>query len=179
MAKTFQEVFNEIKSEITTGRSGKPVKSFSKSAFDKLAKAMVNEVDYTIEAVSIKNGEVQSKELKPVQMYRNVIKGILQDFGVDKQEATRILDSSYEIRSVDGLYELASELIYQYIDAGKKFDFVPRRDFTGSLSLREIDETVSEHKLINKEGTVKVKKEKHKVLEKKSKAPRWLKTHLK
>ncbi|HEY8401796.1 MAG TPA: hypothetical protein VIK89_11060 [Cytophagaceae bacterium] len=183
--KSFQEVFDEIKGKISvSNRGGKPklVKSWSRSDFDRLAKALVNDVDYTIDAVSIKNGEVQKKEIKPVQLYRNTIRAILQDFGVDKQEAARIMDSSYEIRSVDGLYELASELIYKYMEAGKKFDFITREDFMGSLTLREVDESVSEHKSISKDGepskTFKVKKGKHKQLEKKSKAPRWLKTRL-
>jgi hypothetical protein len=184
--KSFQEVFDEIKSKVSVSNKGgspRPVKSWSRSDFDRLAKALVNDVNYTIDSVTIKNGKPEKKEIKPVQLYRNAIRQILIDFGVDKEEAKRIMDESYEIRSVDGLYELASEIIYKYIEAGKKFDFIPRQDFVGSLTLREIGETVTEHKTISKNGepakTIKVKKQKHKQLEKKSKAPRWLKTHLK
>jgi hypothetical protein len=182
--KTFQDVFDEIRAEITvSNRSGKPVKSWSKSAFDKLAKALINDPDYTIHSVAIKNGEVEDREVRVVEKYRNVIRGILQEFGVDKQEAARVLTSDFEFRSVEGLYELASELIFQYIAAGKKFDFIQRKDFTGSLALRDVEEAVTEHKSIRKDGVAgqifKVKKAKHRQLEKKSKAPRWLKTRLK
>lgn len=181
MSKSFQDVFNEVKSEIKKNKkSGKSVKSFSKSAFDKLAKALINEPGYVINSVAVKNGKVEDREIKPVEKFRSGLKLILQDFGVDKQEAARVLDSSYEIRSVEGFYELVSELLYTYVDAGKKFDFIPRKDFIGSLSLREVEEMTTEHKNIQDPTQVfKVKKGKHKQLEKKSKAPRWLKTRLK
>ncbi len=175
MSKTFSDVFDEIKAEV----SGKSARTFSKADFDRMAKALVNDVDHTVEVASVKGGEMQLKEVKPVAAYRKTLQRILQDFGVDKHESARVLESSYEIASVDGLYELASELIYKYIEAGKKFDFLTRKDFKGSLQLAEVAEATTEHKLIGQEGTVKVKKEKHNVLKAKSSTPNWLKTKLK
>lgn len=178
MAKksNFQQVFEEVKSEVSTTPKGKPMRSFSRSAFDRLAKAMVNDINYKIEQAGVKKGELVKKDLYPVQEYRKSLHRILVDFGVDKQEADRILTEEYEIRHVDGFYELVSELPYQYMNAGKKFDFIQREDFSGSLTIKEVDETTTEHQNIRTKEKFKVKKQKHKVLEKQSKAPSWLKS---
>lgn len=179
MSKTFTEVFDEIKANVSTSKTGKPVKSFSRSDFDRLAKAYVNQVDYTLESVGQRAGVLVRKEVKPVENLRGMLKRILLDFGVDKQEAERVMDASYEIKNVDGIYELVSELTYKYIEAGKKFDFITREDFTGSLTLKELGETVSEHKSIATGEKFKVKKQSHRILEKKSKTPKWLKERVK
>ena len=180
MAKTFNEVFEEIKSNISISKKGNPVKSFSRQDFAKLAKALINPPDYTINAVALRNGEVTTTEVKPIEAFRGVIRRILVDFGVDKQEADRVLESAYEIKSVDGFYELTSELIYQYINAGKKFDFITREDFVGSFSLKSVNETTTIHKIIqNPDEIHTVNKKAHKQLDKRSKCPKWLKTRLK
>lgn len=180
MSKTVKEVIEEIKSSITHSKSGKPVKSFSRSDFDKLTKAILNDPDYSYEVHALRKGKIETKTIKPVELWRASIRAILQDFGVDKQEAARVLEKSYQIRNVNGFYELASAIIYEFIDAGKSFAFPTRHDFTGSISLREVEESVTEHKNIqNPSEKFKVKQKKHKRLEKKSKTAKWLKNRLK
>jgi hypothetical protein len=178
MTKNFQDVFNEIKENVSVSASGKPVKSFSRSDFDKMAKAFVNEVDYKIEAASFKGGEVVKKEIEPVKALRGMIQRILLDFGVDKQEAARVMDQAYEIRNVDGIYELCSELVFQYMKAGKKFDFITREDFVGSVLLKEVEAGKSKHKDIRTGEEFEVEKAAHFVIDKKSKAPKWLKKRI-
>jgi len=176
MAKSFSEVFAEIKANVSVSKKGKPVRSFSRSDFDKLAKAWLNEVGYKVEAVSTKDGELVKKDVFPVQEFRNMLKVILQDFGVDKQAAAKVLDASYEIRNVDGMYEICSELPYVYMDAGKKFDFIPRENFIGSMLLDEVGESVGEFTDIRSKEKIHVQKKAHKILQKKSKCPKWLKS---
>lgn len=179
MSKTFTEVFTEIKEGLSVSGKGKVVKTFSRSDFDKLAKAFLNDVNYTTETVSYRGGELQRKEVKPVQAFRGMIQAILRDFGVDKAEAERIMDETYAIKSVNGLYELVSELIYVYMDAGKKFDFMSKEDFTGSILLDEVEESTDDYTIKKSDGTqntYKVTKQKHKVLNKKSKCPQWKKS---
>lgn len=175
MAKTFEEVFNEIKGNVTLSKKGKIVKSFSRTDFDKLAKAFLNTPGYTVTAIGTKEGEVVEKEIKPVEKFRGMIQAILKDFGVDKQEAARVLEDSYEIKNIDGMYEVCSELIYKYLDAGKKFDFITQNDFLGSLTVDEVAETVGTFRNIRTKEEIKIKKKAHKVLKHKSKCPKWLK----
>lgn len=180
MSKTFTEVFTEIKEGLSVSASGKVVKTFSRSDFDKLAKAFVNEVGYTTETVSMRGGELQRKEVTPVKAFRGMIQAILRDFGVDKAEAERVMDETYTIKSVNGLYEFVSELIYVYMDAGKKFEFMPKEDFVGNISLDDVEEeTDKEYRIKKSDGTENVyyvTKQKHKVLNKKSKCPQWKKS---
>lgn len=177
--KTFNDVLNEIKENISVSKTGKPVRTFSRSDFDTLAKAYLNAPDHTVEVVSQKAGELVKKEVAPVAQFRGMIRRILLDFGVDKQESERILSDSYEIRNVDGLYEVISDLVYQYAAAGKKFDFLTLEDFSGSLIIEEIGETISEHRAPGTDEKFKVKKKAHKQLKGKSKTPSWLKERLK
>ena len=178
--KTFDEVFNEIKESVTVSKNGKVKKTFSKADYDKLLKAMVNDPSYKATYCSTKGGEVVKKEVEVTKMFRESIKKILINFGVDKQEAEKVV-SDYQFTNVDGWYELAAESIYKYMEAGKKYDFPTREDFKGSLSMKEVEESVGTFTSIRKKGDTspakefKIKTKKHKVLEKKSKAPAWLK----
>lgn len=174
MAKTFKEVFDEIKNNISVSKKGKPIKTFSRSDFDKLAKAFLNEIGYEVDAISTKNGEVVTTKVYPVKEFRSMLATILKDFGVDAAEREKILNG-YEIKNVDGLYEVCSELIYKYIEAGKKFDFVPKMDFQGSLTLKEVPKMTGTYRDILTKEEIDITKEAHKILERKSKCPVHLK----
>lgn len=179
MSKGFREVFEEIKTNVSVSASGKPLKTFNRKDFDKLAKAYLNEIDYKIESVSTKKGELIKTEIEPVKELRSMLKRILLDFGVDQQEAENIMSESYEIKSVQGIYELCSELIYQYLLCDKRFNFITREDFSGALKIKEHEESITEHKNIKTGEPCKVKKKKHRTLEKISKTPKWLKSKVK
>lgn len=177
MAKNFYEVLAEIKA----GAEASSVKSFSKSDFEKLVRAFVNTPDYECEIVKTKNGEMVKSTVNPVANFRGMIRTILKDFGVDKAEAEKVM-TEYEIRTCD-MYEFVSEIIYKYMEAGKKFDFINKEDFSGSMSLKFVEEEEKEYTEIRKKDadpsvplkTFKQRKKAHKVLEKKSKCPKWLK----
>lgn len=182
--KTFDEVFNEIKGNVAVSKSGKVKKTFSKADYDRLLKALLNDTGYKTEYCTVKGGEMVTKEVEVTKMFRESIKRILINFGVDKQEAEKMV-TDYQFTNVDGWYELAAESIYKYIEAGKKYDFPTRQDFKGSLTLKEVDESTGTFTSIRKKGDktppeeFKIKTKKHKVLEKKSKAPAWLKKKFK
>lgn len=177
MAKSISEVFQEIKDSVAVSKSGKPLRYYSRSDFDKLAKAYFNTPDYEIEAVSMKDGKPEKKKLKPVKEFRTFIRKVLIDFGVDKQEADRVIDN-YEFRSVEGVYELCSELVSMFASA-KKFDFIKKDDFTGSIYIKDVEPTVTTHRDLQTKKPFKVSKKAHKVLVKKSSTPSWLKKRVK
>ena len=174
--KTFDEVFNEIKGNVTVSPKGKKKKTFSRSDFDRLLTAFLNETGYTIKAASTKGGELEITDIKPVQMFRDkVITKILTDNGHDKAEAAKIA-AEYEFTKVDGLYEIISEVIYQYMAADKKFAFVTKEDFTGSLTLTDVDASEDTYKSpADQSKSFKVKTKAHKKIKSSSKAPKWLK----
>lgn len=178
--KTFDEVFNEIKANVSVHKNGTVKKTFSRTDFDTLLKAMLNDPDYTTEYCGTKNGEMIKKETKPVKMFRESLKRVLVNFGVDSHDAEKIVND-YKFTNVDGWYELMSEIIYRYMEAGKKFDFPTREDFKASISIKTIDKAVGTYSTIKKKGETgptekfQIETQAHKILEKKSKAPAWLK----
>lgn len=178
MKKSFSEVLEEIKEGISVSKKGKPVRSFSRTDFDKLLKALLNEPGYEMEQASSKKGELELRTLKPVEQFRTLLRRVLLDFHVDKQEADRVLDASYEITNVSGLYELMSEIIYKYVEAGKKFDFVSKSDFVGSIVLSEVEEEVKENTHPTTKEVSHTKNGKHKKIKAKSSAPSWVKTRV-
>jgi hypothetical protein len=175
MAKTFQEVFDEIKANVCVSKKGKQVKSFSRTDFDKLAKAFLNDVNYKTDVAGTKEGKFVTTEVFPVAEFRKMLAVILKDFGVDKVAAADIADK-YEIRNVDGLYEICSEIIYKYIEAGKKFDFMSKADFKGSLTLSEVAKATGIYRDIKSGAEISITKEAHKMLQRKSKCPAHLKS---
>ena len=178
--KTFEEVYNEIKSNVTMTKSGKPKKTFSRSDFDKMLKAMLNDTEYQAVYCSTKNGEMVKTTVDVVKTFRGSLKRLLTASGVDSQEAEKMA-TTYQFTNVDGWYELFSEIIYQYISAGKKFDFPTRETFKASLTLKDVSEAVGVYRSIKKPGDknpakeFKIQTKSHQILEKKSKAPDWLK----
>lgn len=182
--KTFDEVFNEIKANVSVSKSGKVKKTFSRTDFDTLLKAMVNEVEYSTEYCGTKNGEMTKKTVQPVKMFRESLKRVLMNFGVDSHDAEKIV-TDYKFTNVDGWYELMSEIIYRYMEANKKFDFPTREDFKASISIKNVDKSTGTYSAIKKKGDnspaekFKIETGSHKILEKKSKAPSWLKKKFK
>lgn len=114
--KTYMELVNEVKEEMANG--GK--RTFNKELFSELSRAYLNDYSATTQVAKTKNGEMFTEEITPVDDFRKFIERVLIDFGVDKQEATKIRDN-YEFTNADALYPICSELITNYLDTGKRF----------------------------------------------------------
>lgn len=176
---TFDEVYEKISSNVSVTKSGKPKKTFSRTDFDSLVKALINSPDYKATYYGTKNGEVVTKDVYPVKKLRESLKQILIEHGVDAQEAAKFV-TDYKFTKVDGMYEFMAEAIYKYMCAGKKFDFPTTEDFKASISIKDVEENEGTYRSIkNPSEKFKIKTKKHKILEKKSKAPDWLKKKFK
>ena len=69
--------------------------------------------------------------------FRKWCKKLLEKAGVDKKESAMVFDPSFTFDNMDGLYEFFSTAIFEYINAGNRFDFMPREDFKGSLTVKK------------------------------------------
>lgn len=182
--KTLDEVLKEIEEGVTVSKNGKIKKTFSRSDFDRVLKTLMNTVDYTAEYYSTKNGEPVKTEVEIVKKMRESLKKMLANAGLDKQAADEFM-ATYQFTTVDGFYEVFTEATYLFMNAKKKFDFPTREDFKGSISIKDVEESVGTFKSIRKPGddtppeVFQIKTGKHKVLEKKSKAPAWIKAKFK
>ena len=82
--------------------------------------------DNTVTIAKTRNGELVEEELNVPANFRKMIMKILLDFGVDKQEAEKILTNDYQFKDLSALYEVSSELILNYAGTGKKFNFIAK-----------------------------------------------------
>ena len=182
--KTLDDVLKEIEEGVSVSKNGKVKKTFSRSDFDKVLKTLMNTVDYKAEYCSTKAGEPVKSEVEIVKKIRDSFKKMLIGAGLDKQDAETFMDT-YQFTTVDGFYEVFTEAMYLFMSSKKKFVFPTREDFQGSISIKEVEENTGVYTSIrkNEDGTpaesFKIKTGKHKVLEKKSKAPNWLKEKFK
>lgn len=180
--KTFKEMKDELKKNVKKGKNGNKIHSFSKSDFNDLVNSMINDVEYKMETVKIIDGKVTDCSTPVVEEVRQkIILPVLIKAGVDKKDAEELaMKYKYSNNQTTCLYDFISDILYQYMDAGKKFNFPNRRDFVGSIHLKENDKEVVErdirdikdHKTIT--GHKKEKRDSHKTIVKKSSCPAWM-----
>lgn len=158
---------------------------FNKKNFEKLMKAMLNDPDFTTEVAHAKKGELDSvDEIKVTENFRKFCKKIIEKCGVDKSESGRILTQDFVFDSVEGLYEFFATAMYLYIEQGNRFDLLPKKDFKGSIALKDVaksTKTTSAHSPQTREylGDFETVKDAHKVLVVKSSCPSYLKSRRK
>lgn len=175
--KTYMELVEEVKNELANG--GK--RSFSRELFNELTTAYLNDVENTVTIAKTRNGELVEEELNVPMNFRKMVMKILLDFGVDKQEAEKILTNDYQFKDLSALYEVSSELIMNYAGTGKKFNFIAKPDMQCSLLIDDYEEEV---KLTKRPGAPdeearEVLYKKHRKAKIESTCPSWLKNVVK
>lgn len=176
--KTYLELVNEVKEEIANG--GK--RSFSRELFNELTAAYLNDVENNKTTIAkTKNGELVEEEINVPLDFRKMVMKILLDFGVDKQEAERILTNDYQFKDVSAIYEVASETILNYAGTGKKFNFIAKPDFQCSLLIDDYEEEVKMTKRPGADDSEarEVLYKKHRKAKVESTAPAWLREVIK
>lgn len=152
------------------------VSTFSRRDFDQLAMITLNDPDYQTEVCSIKNGELHENTIEPVKDFRlKFLKPIFLDCKLDKEDAeAKAKNYKFTKSQAETLYPLINDMIYNYINTGKKFNMLSRKDFIGSIGIKHNEESVVENHI---HGT-KTKRGAYKSLTKKSGTPSWLKEKL-
>lgn len=172
---SLKEAKKKISESIKLSKKGNKIGSFSRNDFNKLVNAYLNDINYSMDTVVVHDGKTEGRSAAvPKEFREKFIKPILVDFGVPKQEAENIVNNyAFKHAQTDCLYDLIMDIIYQYMETGKKLNFPNREDFTGSIRLKEVDGGVT----VNRDGK-KTKRGKHKTLVKKSSCPSWLRNAL-
>lgn len=152
---------------------------FSKKNFELFVLAVLNDPDYVVKIGKHKNNEIAETEIYITKQFRKWLVGVLASFGVDSNEAKTLLTDEYQFTNVKGFYDLMAAIIYDYMEIGNKFDFHTKKDFNGSISIREMEENTKVYNPRNprtneKMGQYETKRKKHKELSVKSSCPKWL-----
>lgn len=182
MAKSVDEVIAEITAAKKTDKDGNESTAynrFSKKNFNSLLKAIVNDPEYKFMTVTVKGDNTTPEGIDVTKQFRDFLYKILVKAGVDSSDAKAIYSENFTIDSVDGMYELLTATMYQYMAAGNKFDMIPTEDFKASLYIEDMPETkeVGESKNpFNGEslGVFETTKKAYKRLRVKSSCPAWL-----
>ena len=118
-------------------------KTFNESEFNELGTIMMNEPDYTVTVASTVKGEYSEKETKPVADLRKaIIGGIMKEAGHDTAEQQKFIES-YQFNKLP-LYPVVSELLEQYMDAGKAFTMQPKSDMRATMIIETQPEEVKD-----------------------------------
>lgn len=175
-----QEVINEIKaSENAAGK--RVLNRFNKKKFEKLLRAMANDVDFKTQVAHVKKGELESvEEICVTEGFRKFCKHVVEKAGMDKAESPKVMEKDFTLDNMEGLYEFMATAIFLYIEAGNKFDLLPKEDFTGSLFIREQKPSKRTQKIYHPKtreelGTIEIEKDHHRTLGMKSTCPAYLK----
>lgn len=176
MSKTVNEVLQTMTNE--TGKN-----RFNKKNFTTLMTALANDTEFITRVAKVRNSEIDVIEKIAVSKgFREFCKRILEKAGVDKSESVIALSDSFEFTNSDfnGFYEFIETAIYEYMNSGNTFEFLPREDFKGSISIKDVPEKTTVAEAFSPKdrtslGTYETTKKRHKELVAKSSCPVWLK----
>lgn len=155
------------------------INRFNKKKFNDFMCELANDTDYTYETAKFIKGELRVSEIKATKQFRNWCKKLLMKAGMDKKEAERVMRSDFVIDDVNGLYDFFTAAIYEYMNNGNKFDFIPKKDFKGSIYLNNIPKTKKTSKQFSPKdrsfiGEFEIEKESYKQLKASSTCPKYL-----
>lgn len=159
-------------------------KRFNKKNFESLIRNLVNDPDYKFVEAKIRDGQMsETEQISVYERFREFLQKVLEQFGVDKKESKKVLDSDFEIKSVQGLYELMVVSIYEFIKVGNRFQFLDTEDFHGSLYVKKVPETTKVTSARSPQtgeplGDFEINKKAHYELMAKSSCPPWLRNRI-
>ncbi len=157
-------------------------KRFSKEKFNEMMKSIANDINFKTEIAIVKKGELDSiDEIEVSKKFRKWCKKLLIDIGMDKNDANIVMDESFEFTTMDGLYEFFTTVIYEFIDDDNTFNFIPKKDFKGSIALKKHEKKKKKINTRNPQtgeslGTWEMTIESHKSLSVPNSCPEYLKT---
>lgn len=163
----------------TNAKGEKVLNRFNKKNFNILMTAIANDVNFT-EKVAKKVGDgFELEDVMVTKAFRKWCKKLVEKAGIDSKDAEVVMTSDFIIDDMEALYDFFSAALYEYINAGNKFDMHTKEDFQGSIFMKDIAETTKEYEARNPStgetiGKFEGKTKKHKELKIKSTAPSWL-----
>lgn len=158
---------------------------FSKKAFNELLTAMVNDPDFTTDFAVSAKGELKSvDEIRVTEGFRKWLQKVVEIAGIDKAESAVVLSKDFVIPNMDGLYELFTTAMYEYMKNGSRFDMIPKKDFKASFAMNKKAPKTKTGTLLNPStgevlGTYSTDMAEHWEASVKSSCPNWMKKRMK
>lgn len=184
--KTVAAVLESIRPNPVVKDNGKTNHNrFSKKAFNELLTAMVNDPDFTTDFAVSAKGELKSvEEIRVTEGFRKWLQKVVEIAGIDKAESAVVLSKDFVIPNMDGLYELFTTAMYEYMKNGSRFDMIPKKDFKASFAMNKKAPKTKTGTLLNPStgevlGTYSTDMAEHWEASVKSSCPNWMKKRMK
>ena len=184
--KSVAAVLESIRPNPAVKENGKTSHNrFSKKAFNELLTAMVNDPDFTTDFAVSAKGELKSvEELRVTEGFRKWLQKVVEIAGIDKAESAVVLSKDFVIPNMDGLYELFTTAMYEYMKNGSRFDMIPKKDFKASFAMNKKGAKTKTGTLLNPStgevlGTYSTDMAEHWEASVKSSCPNWMKKRMK
>lgn len=179
MAVKYQEVFNKI------SEASKTSKRYSKGDHIEMTQALLNEGSYEVEYYTNPSNTEALKIIKdPVKEYRESLKPILSEFGVDKAEQEKINSVQFSKKHAEAIINVSQLVQHDYLATGKKIKLPQfNADETcTTLEMCTLPEKMEETKKIQDKQVVPtgktIKTAERTVIKSRNKVPAWLKSEV-
>ena len=114
-----KESYKDIKKSLVEG--SKNSRRYSKGDYVGLTKGLLNEADYEVSYYTNPSGETPiTVKKQPVKAYRDALKDVVKEFGVDKNELGKLDDMEFSKKHAEALIDVAQVAQHDYMATGKK-----------------------------------------------------------
>lgn len=179
MAKqTVNEVLTEIAAKVDSDGK-KTLNRFNRKNFNKLVEAVASDPDFKAQVAQIKKGEFDGyKDVAVGESFRKWVRGIVERAGVDSKESEIVASEDFPMGDMGWMYDFFAEVLWLYMQ-GSKFDIPKKENFAGAtLSLKDVEETITTGKKTKPGGEVlgvfETTKKAHVVMKVKSGCPPYM-----
>lgn len=150
--------------------------TFSKTTFVKLMATYINEPEFKSHVMKINNGEETAEVLDdyPVKKFRKLVRTVLVDFGVDANDAEKIMtEYKFKEKDMEGMYDFMSDFIYQYLKTGRRFKLFDKVDMNASIIAKEVKADAKDYEANERRPFSRVEWNDHKKVKIQSSCPEW------
>ena len=178
----YDEVFNDIEKKVydAEGEKRKTIAS-SRQDLDNMASALINTPEHEVTTFSTnsfdENGDPEKITSQPVKRYRNSLKGMVKNLGIDKYDADKLDDMQFSREHASAIVDLSTTLIHDYMKAGRKLSLpiTSKDECKIEMYMDEAPERITTGGQFGKETNKQTLTKKRKVGKIKNSVPSWLK----
>lgn len=178
--KSYQDVLKDLEKGSKTSRR------YSKGDYVELTQSLLNTPETEVTHYTNPSAEKPTTlTKKPAQAYRESLKDVLNQFGVDKAEAEKINDIEFSKKHAEAMVDVVQTVQHDYIASGKKLRLPQMRANETVVTLEQatLPEKIEATKKIVDGQSVPtgktVKTEEREVMKSKNKVPAWLQSNVK
>lgn len=132
----YTDLVNQMKEKIKSSGATR----YSESDRTALTKTLVNTPDYEMDVyVQGNDSEIEVVSTTPVKDYRESLKPVLKQFGVDDAETDRINEIEFPTAHAKAFNALADAATHGYLDTGRKMVLLPTSKTESQMEFSKVE----------------------------------------